>query len=305
MPVTFKPSLLFFTGILSAVIIFFIVGFDEDKKTNASPATVDTLINWKVPLIPAAMDFAGEKVPLERAEIKEYFDRNFTLIYYQTGTILNLMKLSKRWFPVIEERLKLHGLPDDFKYLCVAESNLQNLTSTAGAVGFWQFMPSTAPSYNMQVNDKVDERYNVIRSTDAACRYIKESYTLFGSWTAAAAAYNCGKGGYNSHAIFQQTKDYYRLQLPEETNNYIFRILSFKFLFQHADSLGYQLPAEILYQPYRTKKVTITSSINNLAQYAINNGTTYKMLKILNPWIRGRNLTVSGGRSYEILLPVE
>jgi hypothetical protein len=297
-----KPAYFFFAGVLTTLVILFIYGFDDKKEEAASLNKVQTTTKWSVPAIPSVFDFAGEKVPLERPEIKEYFDRNFTQIYYQTGTMLNVMKLANRWFPIIEERLKYNGIPDDFKYLCVAESNLQNLTSRAGAVGFWQFMPQTAPAYQLQVNDKIDERYHVLKSTDAASKYIKEAYQQFGSWTGAAASFNCGRGGYNGQSTFQQTKDYYSLQLPEETNNYMFRILSFKYLFQNAEALGYDLIDDNLYEQYKTRKVYVSSPISNLAQFAIDNGTNYKMLKILNPWLRGRSLS-TGNKTYEILLP--
>ncbi|MEJ7625923.1 MAG: lytic transglycosylase domain-containing protein [Ferruginibacter sp.] len=300
-----KPFFYFFSGIITASVLFFIFGFEESKKNTIGDS--DSFLNpvWKVPAIPDSITFAGENVPLERVEIREYFDRNLTQIYYQTGTMLNLMKLSKRWFPIIEERLKQNGVPSDFKYLCVAESNLQNLISKAGAVGFWQFMPATAPSYDLQLTDKVDERYNVLKSTDAASRYLLEAYKQFGSWTSAAASYNCGKGGFNAQATFQQTKDYYGLHLPEETNNYIFRILSFKHLFENADSLGYSMENKNFYLPYQTRKMVISSSINDLARFAIDNGTSYKVLKIINPWLRGRSLVVSKGKTYEILLPAK
>ena len=269
------------------------------------PVHSDTFASWSIPALPVGLSFAGEKVPIEKPEIREYFDRNFTLIYYQTGSMLNIMKLANRWFPFIEERLKFHGIPADFKYLCVAESNLQNLISKAGAVGFWQFMSYTSPGYNLKVNSLVDERYNVYKSTDAACRYLREAYNQFGSWTAAAASYNCGRAGYNSQATFQRTKNYYDLHLPEETNNYIFRILSFKYIFENAKSLGYDLEPEKVYQPYKTKRISVTSSISNLAQFALDNGTTYKILRLLNPWLRGKSLNVTGGNSFELLLPFE
>lgn len=149
-------------------------------------------------------------------------------------------------------------------------------------------MSYTAPGYNLQVNGNVDERYHVLKSTDAACRYLREAFNQFGNWTAAAASYNCGKGGYNAQASFQQTTNYYDLQLPEETNNYIFRILSFKYLFENATSLGYDITPSNVYQPYKTKMINVTSTISNLSQFALNNGTTYKMLRILNPWLRGK-----------------
>jgi len=251
------------------------------------------------------MTFAGEKVPLDKWEIKEQFDREFTIIYYQTGSMLTILKYANRWLPVIGERLKQNGVPEDFKYLCVAESNLQNLISRASAVGFWQFMSYTAPGFGLQVNNNVDERYHILRSTDAASAYLKQSYEKFGSWTAAAASYNCGQGKYNEQAVFQRTKNYYDLQLPEETNHYMYRILSFKYLIENAKKLGFSVNNSDLYSPFQTRPVIITSTIPNLVDFAINNGTTYRMLRILNPWLKGRSLPVSSGKSYTLLLPLQ
>ncbi len=265
----------------------------------------DTIITSKLPQLPAQITFAGEAAPLERWEIKEQLEREFTLIYYETGTMLYVINLANRWFPLIEERLKANGIPSDFKYLCVAESNLQNLISKSLAVGFWQFMSYTAPSYNLEINKDIDERYNVLKSTDAACKYLKQAYQKFGTWTAAAASYNCGQGAYNTHATFQQTKNYYDLYIREETNKYIFRILTFKHLIENKEKYGYVISRNEAYKPLKTKFIQISASIHNIAQFAINNGTTYKMLRILNPWIRNRSLIVKPGKIYTILLPLE
>ncbi len=252
---------------------------------------------------PKSLSFAGEQVPLERWDVSERFDRELLFNYYNQANVLFLLKLSHRYFPVISERLSANGVPDDFKYLCVAESNLlSGARSSVGATGFWQFMSGTAPAYGLQANSQVDDRYDIIKSTDAACAYLKAAYKKFGSWTAAAASYNMGQGGYNGQATFQGTKYYYDLQLPEETNRYLFRILAFKHLLQNAATLGFQLTDTELYTevPYRT--ITVNQSIANLAQFARQNGTTYKMLRQLNPWLRGRSLTVTN-KSYTIKLP--
>ena len=225
---------------------------------------------------------------------------------YSRANVLFLMKLSNRYFPAISERLKANGVPDDFKYLCIAESNLMaGAVSRVGATGFWQFMGGTAPGYGLTANASVDERMDVEKSTNAACQYLKNAYAKFGTWTAAAASYNCGMGGYNGQATYQQTKNYYDLHLPEETNRYIFRILAFKHILENAEELGYHVDKDDLYAeiPYRT--VTVTSTISNLAQFAISNGTTYKVLRLMNPWLRGRSLPVSGGKSYVIKLPAK
>lgn len=261
---------------------------------------------WDVPALPEKISFAGENVPLERWDVREKLDKEFLLNYYSPGAILYLIKLANKNFPIISARLKANGVPDDFKYLCIAESNMQSwAVSKSGAVGYWQFMNGTAPGYGLEVSSQVDQRQDLEKSTDAACKYLKQAFAKFGNWTAAAASYNCGMGGYNSQATFQRTTDYYNLNLPEETNRYIFRILTFKYLLENAKKLGFNVEEDKKYPPVPTRTVTIRSSIPDLSQFAINNGTTYKMLRVLNPWITGRSLKVSGGKTYSIKLPVE
>lgn len=287
------------------VLLFIVFCFQKINSQAVTQNNSDPIFQWRIPKIPSQFSFASEKVPLEKWEIKEQFDREFTLIYYQTGTMLTLLKYANRWLPFIGERLKQNGIPEDFKYLCIAESNLQNLISKAGAVGFWQFMSYTGPGFGLEINSSVDERYNVLKSTDAASQYLKEAYNKFGSWTAAAASYNCGQGRYNEQSVFQKTRNYYDLHLPEETNHYMYRILSFKYLIENAQKLGYVPDASDLYNSHQTRSVIVSNTISNLADFAINNGTTYRMLRILNPWLRGRSLPIRPGKSYTILLPLQ
>ena len=175
--------------------------------------------------------------------------------------------------------------------------------SRSGAVGYWQFMPGTAPGYGLTVNEQVDLRKHLERSTDAAARYLQQAYAKFGSWTAAAASYNCGMGGYSKQAQFQRTNNYYDLLLPEETNKYIFRILSFKYLLENAKELGFHVPEEDKYQPVPTREFAVNAPIPDLAAFAISQGTNYKVLRTLNPWIKGKSLTSVQGKNYVILLP--
>ncbi|MFN2437634.1 MAG: lytic transglycosylase domain-containing protein [Chitinophagaceae bacterium] len=288
------------TGMLFGFIITGVLAFKENKNSN------ETIPTYTSPALPENLSFADEKVPLERWDVKERLDREILFNYYNQANILFLLKLANRYFPVISERLKANGIPDDFKYLCVAESNLlSNARSRVGATGFWQFMAGTAPGYGLETNSQVDHRYDVEKSTDAASKYLLVAYQKFGTWTGAAASYNCGQGGYNSHATYQGSKNYYDLLLPDETNRYIFRILAFKYLMENAEKLGFHLKQDELYplMPFRT--VTINSSIPNLATYAIANGTNYKMLRQMNPWVRGKTLSVKSGKSYELKLPAQ
>jgi membrane-bound lytic murein transglycosylase D len=298
-----RQVIIFVLGMIAGIFLVAQFAFrDNDTKENKKAVAAAANV-YRAPKLPSQMTLFGEKVPLERQDIREAFDRELIYNSYSQGHMIYIMKLADRYFPQIEATLKAHGIPDDFKYLCVAESNLQNLVSRVGASGFWQFMKGTAPGYNLQVNENVDERYHVQKSTEAACKYLKQAYAKFGNWTAAAASYNCGMGGYNNAATYQKTRNYYDLLLPEETNKYIFRILAFKHILSNAEQMGFQLSKDDLYGDYPTKSVTVNSSINDLVGWAISRGTTYKMVKKLNPWIRGRTLSVKPGQSYQVKLP--
>jgi membrane-bound lytic murein transglycosylase D len=300
-----KPILYFTAGVLLTTAVIGGLAFNHinEADENVDVAPDGRLqYKWYVPQAPKSMSFAGEKVPLERWDIKEQLERELLYNYYNQYSTLYILRLTERYFPVVEPILKANGIPQDFKYLCIAESALRNQTSSAGAVGFWQFMPGTAPSYGLEINGEVDERYDVEKSTVAACKYFNQAYEKFGSWTAAAASYNMGQGGYNGQSTFQQRTNYYDLQLPEETMRYVFRILTFKLLVGSAEKFGYIVSNSDAYKPVKTRNVEVTATIPNLAQFAIDNGSNYRMLKQLNPWLRDRKLTVKG-KSYTIALP--
>ena len=302
----FRDLVYFGAGLLIGAAVLTGVAF---KEVNEAEETVEVKpdgrlqYKWYAPELPKSMSFAGERVPLEKPEVKEQLDRELLYNYYNQYSTIYILKLADRYFPLIEPMLKANGIPDDFKYLCIAESALQNQTSRAGAVGFWQFMPATAPQFGLEVSDDVDERYHVAKSTEAASKYFRQAYEKFGSWTAAAASYNMGMGGYNGQKTFQQTGDYYSLLLPEETMRYVFRILAFKLLVGEAQKYGYVVGKSDSYKPIKTRTVSVSNNIPNLAQFAIDNGTTYRTLKQLNPWLRERKLTVKSGKTYEIALP--
>lgn len=298
-----KPTVSVINVMIGLLLGLFVAGQfafkNNDKKESPT-------IKYQSPPLPASLSFAGEKVPLERWDVKERLDRELLFNYYNQANVIFLMKLSNRYFPIISERLKANGVPDDFKYLCVAESNLlSGARSSVGATGFWQFMNATAPGYGLEVSDNVDERHDIEKSTDAACKYLKQAYQKFGNWTAAAASYNCGQGGYNAQVTYQGTANYYDLLLPEETNRYIFRILTFKHLLENAKDLGFELKEEDLYPQVKSRVVAVNKNITNLAGFAKQQGTNFKMLRQMNPWLRGRSLTVKGEKTYYIKLPAE
>ena len=285
----------FCMGLMVAILILTQCSFkNNEMNVNQHPPP------RYIPTVPKKMDFAGEEVPLERWEVNEAFDRELLYNYNSAGNITYVVKLSFRYFPMIETILKENGIPDDFKYLCVAESNLQNQVSKAGAAGFWQFMKDTSIGYGMEVNDSVDQRYDLVMATQAACKYFQIAYQKFGSWTAAAASYNCGMAGYQKFSTFQQTRNYYELQLPDETNKYIFRILTFKYLISHAKEMGFAVNESNGYKPMNVRTVKVESTISDLTEWAKGQHTTYKMIKVFNPWLRGKTLEVKNGQSYLI-----
>ncbi|HOZ51728.1 MAG TPA: lytic transglycosylase domain-containing protein [Chitinophagaceae bacterium] len=261
-------------------------------------------INVTSPDIPKSFSLFGEKMPLELWDVRERFDRELLVNTYMQGSTSYIIKLMNRWIPMIEERLAANGIPDDFKYLCIAESALQNQTSKAGAVGFWQFMSGTAPSYGLLIDGEIDERYNAEKSTDAACKYLRDAYNKFGSWTSAAASYNCGMGGMNSALTSQGETSFYNVLLPEETMRYIFRIAALKYILSNQKMMGFNLQGDDVYQPLKVRRETISGGIGSLVSYAKSKGTNYKTIKMLNPWMRDKFLNNSKGRTYTILLPL-
>ncbi len=249
------------------------------------------------------INFCGEPVPFQSDDIRERYDRELLkTAYWQSETIM-YFKRAKRWFPLIEKILREQGLPEDLKYVSVIESGLTNVVSPVGATGFWQLMPNTAKEFDMEIREEVDDRYDVEKSTYAACKYFKAAYKRFKNWTAVAASYNMGMGGLNSRMREQQVRNYYDLLLNTETSRYVFRILAYKAIFSNPKYYGYD-PDEIdAYSPYDSYEVKIDSTIPNLMEYAIKMNSNYKIVKLMNPWLRENRLTVKTGKFYTIRFP--
>ena len=303
-----RPVIYFLSGLLIGVMVVTGIAL---KKVDAAATAVEVSSDgrpqykWYPPVLPTAIDFAGEPVPLDRQDVKEKLDRELLSNSYLHGGQLYILKLAGRYFPVIEARLKANGVPDDFKYVCIAESSLQqNALSGIGAASFWQFMKDTAPHYGLEVNDEVDERFNAVKATDAACLYFKEAYGKFNSWTSAAASYNGGQTGYANQCKFQQATNYYDLIFPDETNRYVYRILALKEILSHPKKYGLMLDPSEEYKPLKSRVVEVDKSIDDLTDFAKANHSTYKMLKIYNPWLRAHKLTVKPGKKYEIEFPL-
>ncbi|MCC8036271.1 MAG: lytic transglycosylase domain-containing protein [Rikenellaceae bacterium] len=260
-----------------------------------------------VPNVPSELEFAGERVPLENFDVFEGLQREMLVtLYMHSRTTLTLLNTT-RYFPVIEPILARYGVPDDFKYLCMAESGLNpNITSPAGAAGLWQIMSATGKEYGLLVEKGVDERFDIEKSTEAACKYLLDSYKRFGSWTLAAAAYNLGNAGVSRRLEIQGEDDYYDVFLPEETMRYVYRILSLKLLSREPYSYGYIISLSDYYKPlndYTT--VEVSDKEIEWSEVAHRNGTTYKMLRQLNHWIRDYQYNNASGRTFKVKIPGE
>ncbi len=289
-------------------LVFVIIGlmqeYNTDNKEGEKELQKD-IQRVKSFELPDSLYFAGERVPLENFDTRESLDRELNSNAYFHSSTLLLIKRSHRYFPMIEPILKEYGIPDDFKYLAVAESNLSNVVSPVGATGFWQLMNSTAMDYGLEVNEEIDERYHLEKSTVAACRYFLKSYEKYGNWTMVAASYNRGSSGVDRLIDIQDQDNYYDLLLPEETSRYLFRILAFKTIFNNPGKYGFDIPDDHLYPPLEYITVNVDTTVNSFAEFAAVFGTNYKILKALNPWLRQPYLNNMSGESYEIKIPVE
>ena len=254
--------------------------------------------------IPNVMTFAGERVPLQDTDVRERLDREIHVNTYWHSNMLLMIKKANRFFSEIEPLLKKYNLPDDFKYLAVAESGLDNVTSHAGASGFWQFMKATGKEYGLEINNYVDERFNLELATKVAAQYLINSKELFGSWTNAAAAYNAGNAGITKQMKRQDATDYYSLLLNSETGRYVFRILAFKEILSNPEKYGFYVDQQDLYQVIPTKTIIIDTPVEDFAKFAKQQGINYKILKIHNPWLRDTYLKNASGKAYSIKIPI-
>lgn len=255
--------------------------------------------------IPENLEFAGERVPTEKEDIKERLDRELLVnTYWQSNTLL-LIKRAHKFFPIIEPILKQNGIPNDFKYLAVIESGLLNVTSPAGAKGFWQILDATAKENGLEVSSNIDERYHIEKATQAACNYLKAAKARFGTWTLAAAAYNAGNRGVSSKMDTQMVNNYYDLLLGDETERYILRIVAVKEIMANPEKYGFIFEKEDLYDATPIKIIEVNTPIADIAQYAKDLGINYKIMKLHNPWLRENTLQNKSGKTYQLKIPVE
>jgi len=294
-------------GIIAAGIIAVRLFVSAEKETGIENPVADGDQKYSIyPVeLPADIKFAGEKVPVDYFDVKEDLDRELLVnVYWQSHTMI-LIKRANRYFPAIERVLRKNDVPDDFKYLAVAESDLSNLVSPQQAVGFWQFVNGTARDYQLEVNSEVDERYHIEKSTEAACTFLKESYERYGSWTMAAASYNIGRKGLDEQIKRQKSNYYYDLLLNEETGRYIYRVLAIKLILSNPEEYGFFAGEKDLYPVIPTFEVTVDGPVEDFADFAAKYGINYKVLKIFNPWLRDNKLTNPQNKTYYISIPKE
>ncbi|MEQ8243899.1 lytic transglycosylase domain-containing protein [Fulvivirga sp.] len=254
--------------------------------------------------LPDTLTFAGERVPLNIPDVRERLDRELHINTYWHSSTIFLMKRANKWFPEMEKILRENGIPEDFKYLAAIEGGFMNEVSPANAVGFWQIRKDAGKENGLEIGNDVDERYDPIKSTEAACKYLNKAYKKFGNWTNVAASYNRGMSGLGRALDNQQEGSYYDLMLNDETSRYVFRVLAIKEIFQNPKKYGFNINASHLYESEKLRYVTVESDIKDLVQFAKDQGINYKLLKRHNPWLRDDNLKVRRGKSYQIAIPV-
>jgi membrane-bound lytic murein transglycosylase D len=281
-----------------------IAGCSEISSSKNSKRDTGLFRNpaYQIP-IPEKLTFANEDVPLKYFDVREGIDRELQLNTYWHSQTLLILKRANRFFPIIEPILKEKGIPDDFKFLAVAESALSQEISPAKAVGFWQILEKTGKELGLEINKEIDERYSIEKSTRVACDFLQKSYNKFGSWTIAAATYNFGSNGIDRQIDRQDNESYYNLVLGEETGRYLYRILAFKVIYEDPKKYGFVLAKSNLYPPLRFTYVEVDSSITNIARFAEHFNTNYKMIKIFNPWLRENYLPNKTRKKYQILIP--
>jgi hypothetical protein len=256
--------------------------------------------------MPDTVSFMGEKVPLERFEVYESLEREMLVNSYFHSQTIRFIKLAPRFFALVDPILKEEGLPADFRYLMVAESNLNpKALSPAGAAGMWQFMKPAAIQYGLEVNAEVDERYHIEKSTRAACRYLKAAFLKYGNWGLVAAGYNAGPGAVDKQLQRQKVNNYFDILMSEETERYVYRIISLKLILENPLKYGFDIPEDQKYPLWKTKKVEVSGSVPDWAAFSAQHGITYKTLKYYNPWLRDYFLVNKLKKSYQVLIPVQ
>jgi Soluble lytic murein transglycosylase and related regulatory proteins (some contain LysM/invasin domains) len=303
-----------FFGVLTFALLIGYIYYDQSKSYSTNQISNESgdpiLTQESMPPfvavsydLPSKASFAGEEVPLSLPDVRERLDKELQINVYLQSSTLFLIKRAHRWLPKMQEILKANNIPDDFKYLPLIESALINARSGKDAVGYWQILESSGKELGLEITKEVDQRYDPIKATEAACKYLNKAYERFGSWSLVAASYNCGMSGLRRQIEDQKVNSYYDLHLNDETSRYVFRILAIKEIFENPTKYGFRLKDEHLYQPENHRLVEVTQSIPDLVTFAQAQGTNYKLLKRHNPWLRDNKLTVKKGKTYQIAIP--
>jgi membrane-bound lytic murein transglycosylase D len=298
-------------SVIAGLVLIFLIatisvinqGFKDFSRGTDEVSVSDTVYFNKPYKLPDNVTFAGERMPLENFDTRESLDREILTSAYRHSSTIMIIKKANRYLPEIEKILSRHNVPDDFKYLVAAESEYSNVISPATATGFWQIMATTGREEGMEINNVVDERYDVGKSTEFACRYFLKSYEKYGNWTLAAASYNGGRAGLEEQIKIQRETNYYDLLLNEETARYIFRAVAYKLVINDPEEYGFTIDKSELYPPLDYFEVKVDTAVNDFSTFAKQYGTNYKLLKFLNPWLRKPYLTPRPNKEYLIKIP--
>lgn len=270
------------------------VSFASEDRSPLSAVSFD---------VPKEITFAGSRVPLEISDVKERLDKELQINCYLHSNTIFLIKRANRWLPQMQEILRKHNIPDDFKYLPLIESNLLNVVSPKDAAGYWQILETSGGELGLEISKDVDERYDPLKATEAACKYLQNAYRRFNDWTLVAASYNRGMTGLQKAIENQKVDSYYDLYLNDETSRYVFRILAIKEIIQNPKKYGFKIDPAHLYDEEKLRYVEVKDDVKDLISFARQHGTNYKLLKRHNPWLRDEKLKVKKGKVYRIAIP--
>lgn len=294
-----RKKILFISLAVSSIAFVLLAAFTSTRSAQSAQNT-DSLAIPANMYIPKEISIFGEKVPLDYFDVTESLERELLVNAFWQSQTLQFLKYCHRYFPTIDSVLTANNIPVDFKYLALAESGLRIVISPKGAAGFWQILESTGKQYGLTVNEQIDQRYDLIKSTEAACKYLQNARKTFNSWTMVAASYNIGVSELKSQVNFQKIENYYDLYTNSETARYVFRIIALKLIMENPELYGYHNVRPFPTIP--TKVVTVDTAIGNLAEFARSQGSNYKMLKTLNPWLRDKSLPNPNKTEYRITL---
>lgn len=293
-----RVRIIFFSTATLLILFVLFTTIQKDRHFILHREYRHQIFNEKIPVNNI---FANEIVHFKNQEAYAAFYNELKINTQKNKSTTLLLKDAMIWLPVIEKILIQNKIPSDFKYIAMIESNFKNVVSSKEAVGFWQLKETTAREFGLEVDDEIDQRLDPIKSTYAACKFFKQAYKQFGSWTITAAAYNRGITGIQKAFTKQNKIDYYDLNLNAETSKYLYRLLAAKDLVEHPSKYGAKL-YRWQREPVRTIKVT--ADIDDLDAFARKNGTILYVLQLYNPWLISTTLTIKEpGDSYIIELP--